>query len=390
MYLAISFIVYRFIYLWEGNSMAKIKMVIADTDEDYIEGLYNFITCNYFGRFQLSSYTRESYLLEFLDNNTDKIDILLISPELYSDQLQRYHIKTVIILSSGKLASGIENFECINKYQHAGKLINQILNIYAEQNHSEVSVNAGSKKTKVVGFYSPVGGSGKTTVSIVSSIISTQMGRSAFYLNFEDFHSTPLLLNCENHLNLSNILYYLKEKNKNIMLKMEACRCIDDVTGIHYFMPPESIIEMDEMLPEELQQLIIHLKNMSYYDVVFVDMSSSFNRKNVKLMESCDEVIIVLTQDSTTEVKVNSFIKELDILSSKNGSNLLDKLTFVLNKSSIHVPTYFRNLNFNGKTIAFSLPQFSTPITRQTILHYANSDNEFSKNVNQLLNHVLG
>ncbi|WP_460997254.1 hypothetical protein, partial [Staphylococcus aureus] len=103
-------------------------------------------------------------------------------------------------------------------------------------------------------------------------------------------------------------------------MKIEGAGCIDPKYRVHYFPPPDSVMEMEEILPDELQRLVRQIKAMRQYDIVFVDMSSCFNSRNIALLEACDEILFVIAQDSLSNTKAKSFINELDILSQKNNT----------------------------------------------------------------------
>jgi len=44
--------------------------------------------------------------------------------------------------------------------------------------------------------------------------------------------------------NLSNVLFFLKENNKNLALKIEGSRSIDSTTGVHYFLPRRTFLTL--------------------------------------------------------------------------------------------------------------------------------------------------
>ena len=364
--------------------MAKLNLVIADTDESYVEGLYNFIMGHYANRFHVRSYTKKSCLYNFLSQNVDQIDILLVSLDLYSAAIPQDTVKTLIILSAGKLALQIDERDCINKYQHGDKLIKNIIQIFTDRNQGAIPVAAGNKQTKIVGVYSPIGGAGKTTLAVGLSMISAGMGSSVFYLNLENIHSTQAFFKCEHNQNLSNILYHLKEKNKNMILKIEACRCIDEANGVHYFLPPDSVGEMDDMLPEDLQELLRQFKIMGEYHVVFVDMSSSFDRRNIAIMEACDDIIVIAAQGNAEQMKMNAFKQELDIISRKYDMHFSDKMTFVLNKCREKRIDAMQHINDKDKHIEIRLPFHEALTTSKQISRYMDTNSAFGQSLNRL------
>jgi len=90
----------------------------------------------------------------------------------------------------------------------------------------------------VVAIYSPIGGSGKTTVAVNSAVHCAKKGLEVFYLNLENFQSTPLYFNCKKERNLSELLRCLKQ-GRNVAAKIRQIKQKDADYGVHYFVPPE-------------------------------------------------------------------------------------------------------------------------------------------------------
>lgn len=369
--------------------MSKLSLVIADVDEAYVESMVDFLASNHSKRFQISSFTREDFLGKHLTQSAKKIDILLISPELYDDSIPREKIGALIVLSSGRFQTEIKDSVSINKYQQADKIASDIINIFTEKNKSEIVLASGSKSTKVVCVYSPVGGAGKTSIAVGASIQCAQNGLSVFYLNLENFDSGHAYFKCNRDQNLSHIFYYIKEKNKNLSLKIEGTRCIDPEFNVHYFLPPDSAQEIDEILPEELKTLVCQLRSMSQYDVVFIDMSSSLTGQNLALLDACDEICLVLTQDTTGNEKFQALLKELNIVSRKYKLVLNEKIKIVLNKYNYNIPLELDGLDAIGWEIAVRLPLIQAMMTpTQRISSMIDLNNGFGSGINELISSI--
>lgn len=342
--------------------MSKIHLIIADRDEAYVDGIANYIVNNYSHRFQVSSFTEKEYLLNYLSSNKKEVDILLICHEWYIDSISKDEIGTTIILSGGMLTNEVIDCEVINKYQRGDKLVSSILNCFAEVNPNKYYISDKDKKTKVIAVYSPIGGAGKTSIAVGCSIKSAEDGKSVFYLNLENIQSTSYFFDCENSQSISNILYYIKEKKKNITLKIEGIRCIDPQYDIHYFSPPDSYIDLDEMSVDEMQYLLDKLKMSKDYDEIFIDMSSTLDEKNVSVLNASDQIILVLGQDDVAMTKINSFMNELNVFSKRNCLDISDKMIVVLNKCTQNRITKIEEIELDGKSIAVKIPAIHEPI----------------------------
>lgn len=369
--------------------MGRLSLVIADTDEAYVESIVDYLMINHSQRFQVSSFTKREFLYEFLSGNTKKIDILLISNDLFSESLPKENITSIVLLVAGKLPQEIEGTSSVSKYQHGDKLVGNIVSIFSEKTENPVVKAQGDKKTKVIAVYSPTGGSGKTTIAVCSSIQCARRGLGVFYLNLENLQSTPLFFNCSSDQNLSGILYFLKEKNKNLHLRIEGSRLVDAEHDVHYFSPPESIFDMEEAEPQELKTLIDELRTMSQYDIVFVDMSSDLNSRNIALLEACDEIILVLSQDAVSEVKADVFIKQLNIINHRKELNLSDKMTVVLNRYNSHMALEVETVSINGKSISGYIPLVPGMTAIKGSAQFVDINSEFGRSIQDIINRYI-
>jgi cellulose biosynthesis protein BcsQ len=312
--------------------MGKINLVIADNDLDYLEEISKFLLINFSQKFQLSSFSNNDELLSYMNNEQRKIDILLISPDLYSDNIKRDMFGIVIILTAGMSLSKNGNFKYINKYQRADDISNNIISMYSEYSKDTLFSGIISKETKIVAVYSASGGAGKTMVSTASSIYLSMKGLKVLYLNFETFQSTQHYFTGGSDKNLSNLFYFMKNEKNKLALKIEETKNIDIKTGVHYFSPPESAFEIAELESEEIKYLLNQIKEKCIYDVVFVDLSTDLNKRNVELLNEADDIFLVFTSDITSIAKLKLLMQQLETLKDNNENKTSDKLRFIENK----------------------------------------------------------
>lgn len=365
--------------------MPALNLVIADKDQAYLDSVVDFIYSKYKNRFYVQSFSNETTFNEYI-NKADRIDILLISPDFYSDDLNLQKVVAPIVLSAGILPKEIKNCEIISKYQTGDKLISSVLNIFSEKSNYEISAGQGTKKTKLVTFYSPYGGSGKSTLAIGTSAQCEQNNMNAFYLNLEKFSTTTAYFDpVGSGQNLSSILFFLKENNKNLSLKIEGTRSIDQTTGVHYFMPPENVFDLDELTSDEVKKLVNQLKTMGGYDIVIADMSSELNDFNISLLESSDLVFIVMPYDSASKVKWETLLKGFEILNKRENINLLENAELILNKCSNSGLSDIDNLNLDGKPAFVKIPYIKGLDASLGVGYLMDCGNPIGNAINQII-----
>ncbi|MDF2522625.1 MAG: CobQ/CobB/MinD/ParA nucleotide binding protein [Clostridiales bacterium] len=369
--------------------MGRLSLLIADKDEVYIESMVNYLIVNHSVRFQVFSFTKKNYLQEFLERCDKQIDILLICPEFYTDNLPFEKIRIPILLGSGKTVSNQKELDMVNRFQHVEKIIRDVTGIYAEKVQKEVVISKGDKETKVVAVYSPAGGAGKSSISLSASLQCSLNSQRIFYLNLEEVNSTALLLEKDGSRSFSRIIYHLKEKNTNLPLKIEGLRCIVPKFNLNYFSPPQSCADMYELSPEDVTNLIENLRSIGQYDVVFVDMDARIDKKNMAVLSASDEIFFIVTQDIMSLFKAKLFLNELKFRFKNGEENLLNKITVILNKFNANNSIKAEELNLGIKSSVISIPDDRRMTNSIDIDYLADTSNNFAAAVLQLIKKYL-
>lgn len=367
--------------------MSKLNLVILDKEEAYVEGFINYLMCSGSKKFNTTYFNNTPDFENFIQKNNKKINILLISAQFEIDFNKLENIESVIILSKDK-SPGKQSFSkdkpnTIYKYQHADKLISSILEIYARVSSGEIAVEGNKTNTKIIGFFSPLGGTGKTSMAINCAVQFANRGLSVFYLNLESVSSLLAFFAIDKEKSLSKLFYYIKENNKNIPMKIEALRLVDQSTKIHYFSPMDNCLEYEDILQEEIKVLIENLKLMSQYDVIIIDMSSYCSRKNIAILEACDEVFLVLLSNYFSSLRANTMANQLSVLNKEKTKNVLKKVTIILNKTD-SISNLPDNINFIEHDMAIRIP-FIPQMLGDENIKYIMSQNSLLANTLQPL-----
>lgn len=336
--------------------MSRLNLVIADPDESYARGLSGYISSYRSEAFIVSCFTKAESLACHMEQQPT-VDILLISPEFYDVSRDYAGIKMKAVLSEGLLSREYPGFQIIGKYCTGEKLLSEIMHLYSKLNPDELRLSSCLKNAVLIGVYSPAGGTGKSTVAAALAIHCAELGMQSFYLNLESVQSTGIYLGSNSKRGLSYIFYYLKEKSGNLSFKMEGIKSSGEGTGVHYFNPPESPMEYGEINACELEQLVQGIKGMGSYDYIFIDMSSSLDMKNLKLMELCDRIILVALQEPVSLYKNRVLFNELAKLNDTDKTGVMDKFITVVNKCGDSSCLSADELS--GSTRAICIPEYT-------------------------------
>lgn len=330
---------FMYINVKEGIVLSKVNLLIADADEQYVEGLVAFLSENYYKLFQITSFTNSEHLSKYLVFEGHKIDVILINENILIDKDLIDKIKIKVNFTNNKIKEDKQGNYCIHKFQSCDKIAMSLLDIFTEGSEKQVVGDKGYKRTKVISIFSPIGGSGKTSFAVALSKKLTSLSYTCFYLNFEYIPITDKYFSStKNGYSMSNILYNLKEKNKNMPLKIELSKNIDQ-SGVHYFSPLESLQELDEMTDEEINMLFSSFKEMSIYDFLIVDMSALLSRLNINILQNSDEVYLLTTNSNICQDKLIKLQSEFEIIKQRTGNDIFGKSTTVLNMINSHDAT---------------------------------------------------
>jgi len=185
-------------------------------------------------------------------------------------------------------------------------------------------------------------------------------------------------------------LFFLKENNKNLALKIEGSRSIDTATGVHYFLPPENVFDIDELTSDEIKRLVGQLKAMESYDVIVADIGSELSEECLSLMESSDKVLCVLPCDTTSKIKLETLRKAFEILGKRKGLDFTDRIELILNKCLNSGLSDIENLAFNGKPVSLVIPYIKGLDASYGIEYLTGDSNPFGHAVSQIINILQG
>ena len=161
--------------------------------------------------FEVHAFSSAEMFLEFAKNN--ETEILLISDKAMKEEIRRYPIRQIIILSEGVHSPVLDQYPAVYKYQSSEKVIREVMACYGVENGVDTSPALLPKKEmRIIGIYSPVGRTQKTSFALTMGQILAKE-RAVLYLNMESYSGFERLLECSYDRGMSDILYYARQEN---------------------------------------------------------------------------------------------------------------------------------------------------------------------------------
>ena len=264
-----------------------ISIAIADTNRDYIERLAEGL--QQYNDLNISVFTSGERLQKTLVN--EKYDVVLFDSDISEKRLMLSNAKLVMCLYSDDTVNGelYTDVDKVLKYQRISNIYKEILKKYSEKAGYSLELET-SRKSSVLAVYSPIGGSGKTLVSIAIASKLEEQGRDVLYISAEQLGSSAALFPYKEPG--TTALIEALNSNAVFALKLQGV-AKNGMNGISYIEGFERIVDFDDVTMDEMKDLLVNIKKAGVYDVVIVDMDSAVGNVTKAVFEEADNIVVV-------------------------------------------------------------------------------------------------
>ena len=298
----------------------KIQLLIALNDRDYAEHLSGEISGHYADSFEVALCSDTERLSSVLLSR--RFDVALFDTAFIKlADLSRVRLPLVLFSDYDSYDDDYNDVKAIKKYQRISKLTSSIMGEFAEITPEMRGIESG--KARIAAFWSPSGGSGKTTAAVSYAIRKASEGKKTLYLDLEAFSSVDMLFEDKGE-SISSIFGKLES---NLPLLIQSIRQEDKEFGIYYFGKPGNYDDLDVLESDGIEKLVRACSEVC--DILVVDLSSSYNEKIRYILESADEVFAVVDGSKASENKWQQFVFQHDLYEKIRG-----KLCLVGNKNA--------------------------------------------------------
>ncbi|MBR6095273.1 MAG: hypothetical protein IKP92_09675 [Lachnospiraceae bacterium] len=298
-----------------------IRIVLADTNMEYLQRL-EMVLAEY-KDLAISIYSDKAALENAL--RSKKIDILLFGSSIYEGQvtLSKETLAIMLYDAEEEVPESLISFKKVNKYQRIGNMYQQIMYEYSEYAKNK-GVVIGGNKTQAIAFYSPVGGSGKTTLALATALKLAAEGKKTFFLSFEDAPSDGCVLPSNNDKGMSEIAAAMYS-NVDYSIKIQGLlqQKGENLFYLKHFDSPNDIYELTG---EERSKIIEIIENTKLFDVIVVDMGSSMKADELKIFDLVESIVLVERNTTIANGKLELFLAQAHIVNS-----CIDKMVRVVN-----------------------------------------------------------
>lgn len=299
--------------------MAKPRVIIADTDINYIIPLQLKFATDFFDLVDIEIITEKTYFDE-LFMKPQKAEILIVSEDLYDITLQRHNIANVFLMMEQyeEEQTGDLNIVKLFKYTSIKEIFNEIVSKSAEA----LKIDSHKKQeTQMIVVTSASGGVGKTTVAMGISACLTKNYKKVLYINAGRLQAFQYMMDNQAGINTQEVYAHLAEPGNRIYADIKHVIRNELFSYLPPFKAPLMSVGLDFSIYEKIA---VSAKESKEYDFIIVDVESVFDEHLTRLLDAADKVILVVNQTVKSVIYTNQFVSNI------NGING-DKYAFVCN-----------------------------------------------------------
>ena len=186
------------------------------------------------------------------------------------------------------------------------------------------------KKMEVIGVYSPVGRTMKTTFALTLGQILAKK-RACLYLNLEACSGFEYLLERSFDQTLGDLLYYQRLGSEQLITKMGSI--VQSVNNLDYLPPVLSMEDIQSTTAQEWISLLQQIIDYSNYDVVILDLSDSVSQL-YKVLEQCTRIYMPIRADPVSQAKIHQFEHTLQVWEKQMVLDRIRKIKLPYHRSS--------------------------------------------------------
>lgn len=305
----------------------KKRMVLADLDSEYLNHIAGYFM-EHAPQLEQNLFTKSEKLRTYLERG-EAADILVISEDMLDAVPSNLGEKTTKILLSSTMEPK-EGYAVVKKYQKTQNLLNDILLKYAEKSGSAEAIR-GKSNTRMIAFYSPAGGSGKTALSLGLASSMAAEGKKVFYLNLEAIDSVSEILPHTSG-SLSDLILAVRSKGMDAGLKVAAYVGMEPEGRFFYISGLDSAAEYRELKGEDIQRLLKSIRDLAEYDEVIIDLSSGFSEIEEVALKEADVIYVPQVEGEAAVAKMRRFLCETEF--QETWRVLAEKMKMIVNRTA--------------------------------------------------------
>lgn len=200
--------------------------------------------------------------------------MVLTTTENYSLLKEALESQVVVLLYAGVIPAEYQDFYKVSKLVALDEIYREVMNLYAKTQNL-ISVSKDKKKTKVISFFSPIGGCGKTSIALITANLLAEMGKRVLYLPMEDFNDRRLLYGTQSAIGTLENFFTGVDLTATIRYELNRLVGKNPQTGLHYLIGLESPEDKAVVEEDTWKEFLELLQKETDYQYIVLDLSAT-------------------------------------------------------------------------------------------------------------------
>lgn len=282
--------------------MKRNIFAVCDLEVDYAYNFMDYLNQKKNIPFEIQAFTTAESLIAY--GQKTHIELLLISGKAMCREIRELNIGKIIILSEGVHRPELDQYPSVYKYQSSSEVIREVMACYGEEKAIvPVQFPVLKKTTEILGIYSPLGRCLKTSFALTLGQVLAKE-RAVLYLNLEEYSGFEELLGKGFSHNLSDLLYYVRQENQNLIHKMNGM--VQTVNNLDYIPPVQTPADIRGTAWEDWERLLQEITVNSNYEVIVLDMGNGID-ETFQMLDKCSRIYMPVLADVMSACKVAQF-----------------------------------------------------------------------------------
>lgn len=280
--------------------MKRSILAICDLEKTYAYHFMEYMNQKKSIPFEIQAFTSGELAAAY--GKEHHIEILLISDKAMCSAIGELDVGQIIILSEGVHEPLLDQYPSVYKYQSSDAVIREVMACYGEGREA-APLSVAKRRTDFIGVYSPIGRTLKTSFALTLGQVMAR-GRAVLYLNLEGYSGFEVLFSQVFAHNLSDLLYYVRQENSNLMSKLNSM--VQSVNNLDYIPPVLSPMDIRSTSAKEWLRLLEEIDKNSVYETVILDFGDGVEDL-YHLLDLCTRIYMPVVNDVVSQAKIRQF-----------------------------------------------------------------------------------
>ncbi|MBR2188927.1 MAG: AAA family ATPase [Eubacterium sp.] len=292
------------------------SLVIIDSDYEYVRSIEPEIIRKYAEKVDVQIITDEAYIEKYF-SEPRAIDVLIIDEHNYGEYLKNHEIhQTFLMLPEIDIERSVpRNVSVLVKYLPESDLYQTISDAFARIDLEAVvpEDQAAQHETRVVAVYSPIGGCGKSLISIGLARKLKMLDQKVLLIGCDDVQSFSVFGDMDLYAD-PQLAEELCDPDEDTYWMVLQNLAVGEVT---YLKPFDRAPHAMGVGRTQWRAFVTMMKEKGDFDYLILDIGSRVDEAGRELMNKADEIVLITEPNLMATKKVQRIAGDTEMLPQK-------------------------------------------------------------------------